>query len=196
MRILLGSFVAGVLTAYLIGVFIFLISAPSDQGTNFEAGVGGSPSGSSVTPGNSQKNTIELLSEDGNFILLLEALKETDLIEKLSGTENYTLFAPTDQAFAKLPPQAIRVLFSNREGLRNLLLYHLVSGAETADELGKKPVVKSISGEKVNIKTNDGFFINGIRVIKSDERTSNGIIHVVDEILLPPEYLFYTPQEI
>ncbi|MBW4448282.1 MAG: fasciclin domain-containing protein [Spirirestis rafaelensis WJT71-NPBG6] len=143
--------------------------------------------GSSSTSG---KNLLALAEADGSFTTLTKALKAAGLTETLQGKDNYTLFAPTDAAFAKLPQDAVRDLLKpeNKEVLVKLLTYHVVKGQVLSTDL-KSGEVKSVEGGAINVKVDPaaGVTVNEAKVTKADIRGSNGVIHAIDQVILPPD---------
>lgn len=145
------------------------------------------PGGSSSTQG---KNLLALAEADGSFKTLTKALKAAGLTDILQGKDNYTLFAPTDAAFAKLPQDAVRDLLKpeNKEVLVKLLTYHVVKGQVLSADL-KSGEVKSVEGGAINVKVDPtaGVSVNEAKVTKADIRGSNGVIHAIDQVMLPPD---------
>lgn len=143
--------------------------------------------GSSSTSG---KNLLALAEADGSFKTLTKALKAAGLTEILQGKDNYTLFAPTDAAFAKLPQDAVRDLLKpeNKEVLLKLLTYHVVKGQVLSTDL-KSGEVKSVEGGAINVKVDPttGVTVNEAKVTKADIRGNNGVIHAIDQVILPPD---------
>lgn len=124
----------------------------------------------------------------GKFNTLVAAVKAAGLVDTLKGPGPFTVFAPTDEAFAKLPPGTVETLLQpeNREKLRSILLYHVVAGKVTADEVVKLDSAKTAEGENVTIKVMNGHvMVNNAHVTKADIPASNGVIHVIDTVLLP-----------
>jgi len=131
---------------------------------------------------------VDTAVEADDFNTLATALTEADLIETLKGEGPFTVFAPTDAAFAALPEGALDELLANKEELRNVLLYHVVPGKVMAADVltmdGQS--VETASGESINISVEDGMvYVNDTQVITTDIEASNGVIHVIDAVLLP-----------
>ena len=125
----------------------------------------------------------------GSFKTLAAALKAAGLIETLKGPGPFTVFAPTDAAFAKLPAGTLDNLLKpeNKAALRRVLTYHVVAGREMASDVVKATSAKAVSGDVLSIKASgDTVMIDKARVIKTDIVATNGVIHVVDTVLLPP----------
>lgn len=135
------------------------------------------------------KNVIEVVQSERTFKTLLAALKAAELTEVLQGKGPFTIFAPTDAAFAKLPQDALRDLLKpeNKEVLVKLLTYHVVPGKVLASDLNSGEV-KSLQGDPITVKVDQatGVFVNDAQVTKADISASNGVIHVIDNVILPP----------
>ena len=128
---------------------------------------------------------------DGRFTTLAAALGAADLIETLKGEGPFTVFAPTDDAFAKLPEGTVETLLlpENLEQLKSILLYHVVGGKVMAKDVVTLTSADTVLGEAVTIKVDDGkvYLNDTIEVIITDVEASNGVIHVIDAVLLPPQ---------
>lgn len=134
-----------------------------------------------------QKNIVATAVAAGDFKTLAAALKATELDTVLMGKGPFTVFAPTDAAFAKLPKGTVESLLKDKEKLKSILLYHVVPGKVTAKDVVKLKTAKTVQGKNIAIKIKDKqVYINGAKVIKADILTSNGVIHVIDEVILPP----------
>ena len=134
------------------------------------------------------KNIVETAIEAGNFTTLVTAVKAADLVETLQGSGPFTVFAPNDDAFAKVPKDALNALIADKAALTSVLTYHVISGevlAKDAEQLDGKDV-KTINGQSFKITVKDGnIMIDGARVIATDIRCSNGVIHVIDAVINP-----------
>ena len=123
----------------------------------------------------------------GNFTTLATALTEAGLVDALKGDGPFTVFAPTDEAFKNLPKGALDNLLKDKEALKNVLLYHVVSGKVSSNEVVDLNKATTMNGSDIKIKTSDGkVMINDAQVTGADVMASNGIIHVIDKVLLPP----------
>ena len=135
----------------------------------------------------SEKDIVTIAVESGKFNTLAKVLTETGLVEALQGEGPFTVFAPTDEAFKNLPDGALEGLLKDKEALKNVLLYHVVSGKVSSKEVVDLNKATTLNGSDLNIKTNNGkVMINDADVIGADVMASNGIIHVIDKVLLPP----------
>lgn len=125
----------------------------------------------------------------GKFKTLLAAVKAAGLVETLSGTGPFTVFAPTDEAFAKLPAATIADLLKpeNKAKLAGILTYHVVAGRVYSEAAVAAKSAKTVQGAAIAIKANDkGAFVNDSKIIATDVDASNGVIHIIDTVLLPP----------
>lgn len=133
------------------------------------------------------KDIVSIAVEAGNFKTLAKALTEAGLIETLQGKGPFTVFAPTDEAFNKLPKGTVEALLKDKEALTNVLLYHVVSGKVMSRDVVKLNSAETVQGSSVKIKIVDGKVrINDAQVISADINASNGVIHVIDTVILPP----------
>jgi uncharacterized surface protein with fasciclin (FAS1) repeats len=137
----------------------------------------------------SSKNVIEVAESAGSFKTLIKALQAAGLTEVLQGTGPFTIFAPTDAAFAKLPQDAVQDLLKpeNKEVLVKVFTYHVVAGKVLSGDL-KSGQVTSLQGDPISVKVNpsEGVFVNDAKVIKANIPASNGVIHQIDNLILPP----------
>ncbi|MBI1321004.1 MAG: fasciclin domain-containing protein [Candidatus Hydrogenedens sp.] len=132
-----------------------------------------------------KKNIVEVATEAGMFTTLLKAAVAADLAETLSGEGPFTVLAPTDEAFAKLPEGALAGLLEKPEALKEVLLNHVISGKVLAADVVKLEEADSLHGDSLTIDTEDGVSIGGAKVVKTDVMASNGVIHVIDTVILP-----------
>ncbi len=130
-------------------------------------------------------NIVETASAAGSFNTLLTAAKAAGLAETLAGKGPFTVFAPTDEAFAALPAGTLDALLKDTEKLKTILLYHVVSGTVTAKDVAGLKSAKSLQGGELKIDTSHGVMINNAMVVKADVMASNGVIHVINKVLLP-----------
>lgn len=122
----------------------------------------------------------------GNFTILLDAATAAGLVETLDGQGPYTLFAPTDEAFAKLPPGALDALLADKAKLKSVLLHHVVPGKFDADAVSKEDELASVEGEKLSITSADGKVqVEEANVTATNIGADNGVIHAIDTVLIP-----------
>lgn len=120
----------------------------------------------------------------GNFKTLVTALKAAGLVDTLKGKGPFTVFAPTDDAFAKIPKADLDKLLANKAKLKSVLTYHVVSGKVMSTDI-KPGMVKSVQGKKLTIGTVDGVTVNKAKVVAADVAADNGVIHAIDTVLMP-----------
>jgi uncharacterized surface protein with fasciclin (FAS1) repeats len=146
---------------------------------------GGSPAATEQVS-NHYQDIVASAKQAGQFDTLLTALKEAGLSETLRGTGPFTVFAPTDAAFAKLPPGTLAALLKDKQKLQAILTYHVVAGnLQAADVLGGA-ALKTLQGQDLTASNDNGkVSINNALVLKTDLECSNGVIHVIDTVLLP-----------
>jgi len=136
-----------------------------------------------------KKNIVGTAVEAGSFKTLVAAVKAAGLVETLSGEGPFTVFAPTDDAFAKLPEGTVETLLKpeNKDKLVAILTYHVVPGKVMAKDV-KTMAAKTVNGQSAQLKVSDaGVYIDKAKVIKTDIETTNGVIHVIDSVILPKE---------
>ncbi len=121
----------------------------------------------------------------GSFKTLAAALQAAGLVDTLKGTGPFTVFAPTDEAFAKLPAGTVEALLKDIPKLKAILTYHVVAGSVEAKDVVKLSKATTVNGQDVTIGTVEGVTINNAKVIKADIQAKNGVIHVIDTVLLP-----------
>ncbi|MFX0096500.1 MAG: fasciclin domain-containing protein [Candidatus Hodarchaeota archaeon] len=131
------------------------------------------------------KNIVETAIEAGNFKTLVKAVQTAGLVETLSKEGPFTVFAPTDAAFAKLPEGTIETLLKDKERLKAVLTYHVVAGKVMSKDVMGLKSAKTLQGQEVSIDTTKGVKINEATVVKTDIETTNGVIHVIDTVILP-----------
>jgi uncharacterized surface protein with fasciclin (FAS1) repeats len=142
--------------------------------------------GSTVFAGSAQKDIVETAVSAGDFNTLAKALQVAGLVDVLKGTGPFTVFAPTDEAFAKLPAGALDKLLAQPDKLKQVLLLHVVPGKVMAADVVKLKSATTAEGSSVSIHTMDGkVMINEATVVKADIAASNGVIHVIDRVILP-----------
>ncbi len=141
------------------------------------------------TKANTAGTILDIASSNQSFTLLTAAVKAAGLTETLSGEGPYTVFAPTDQAFAALPQETVAMLMKpeNKAKLQKVLTYHVVPGSVESSTL-KPGTVQSVEGAPINVKMMEGkVMVNDANVTTPDIKASNGVIHVIDKVILPPD---------
>jgi len=143
-----------------------------------------------ASAGSAKKDIVDTAVAAGSFSTLATALQAADLVDTLKGKGPFTVFAPTDEAFSKLPAGTVENLLKpeNKEKLKAILLYHVVAGDVTAKQVVQLSSAKTVGGQNVTIAVNNGtVMVNDAKVVKADVMASNGVIHVIDTVLLPKE---------
>ena len=133
-------------------------------------------------------NIVEVASANNDFSTLVTAVSAAGLAETLQGAGPFTVFAPTNEAFAALPPGVLDKLLlpENKDVLAKVLTYHVVPGQVMAADVTDGDVA-TVEGQTVTLSTADGVTVNGAKVITADVLTSNGVIHAIDAVILPPD---------
>jgi len=139
------------------------------------------------TPTAAKRNLVQTAAAAGQFKTLVSLVKQAGLAKTLSGKTRFTVFAPTDAAFAKVPKATLDQLAADKAKLRAVLLYHVVSGRVMAAQVAKLRSAKTLNGATVRIRVSGGMvYVNGARVVKANVSASNGVIHVINRVLIPP----------
>ena len=128
---------------------------------------------------------VEVASSNADFSTLVTALKAADLVDTLNGDGPFTVFAPTNEAFAALPEGALEGLLADPQQLAVVLTMHVVAGKDEAADLVGMTEVASVQGGMLEIENTDGVSVGGAKVIQADVEASNGVIHVIDRVILP-----------
>jgi uncharacterized surface protein with fasciclin (FAS1) repeats len=145
-----------------------------------------------VSPTHAQqsRDIVDTAVAAGSFTTLAKALQAADLVETLKGAGPFTVFAPTDEAFARLPAGTLQDLLKpeNKSKLRRILTYHVVPGRVLASDVVKLRSSKAVSGDTIAITSGaNTVTVDGARVVKTDVQASNGVIHVIDAVMLPED---------
>lgn len=132
------------------------------------------------------KDIVDTAVEAGSFKTLAAALQAAGLVETLKGAGPFTVFAPTDEAFAKLPAGTVEALLQDKAKLTKVLTYHVVAGNVMAKDVVKLKSAKTVEGSSVKITVKDGkVMVDNANVVKTDIAATNGVIHVIDSVILP-----------
>jgi uncharacterized surface protein with fasciclin (FAS1) repeats len=131
------------------------------------------------------KDIVDTAVAAGQFNTLATALKEAGLVETLKGKGPFTVFAPTDEAFAKVPKADLDALLKDKAKLTAVLTYHVVPGKVMAKDV-KAGEVKTVQGSAIKVTTANGVMVDKAKVVKTDIVADNGVIHVIDSVILPP----------
>lgn len=144
----------------------------------------------------SQKSLVEVVREAGNFTTLIQALDAANLSGTLENEGPFTVFAPTDEAFAALPPGALEELFADPQALRDLLSYHVIEGELATTDLATTEALATLQGAALTINTvNGGIMVGGATVTGEPVQAANGIIYTIDTVLMPPNAMMSAEPE-
>jgi uncharacterized surface protein with fasciclin (FAS1) repeats len=158
----------------------FLLLAAAIVAAPLTALAGGS------APMNAKGDIVDTAVAAGSFKTLTTALEAAGLVDTLKGPGPFTVFAPTDAAFAKLPAGTVDGLLKDKAKLTSILTYHVVPGKVTAADVVKLDVARTVNGQSVAIKVVDGkVMVDNATVVQADVAASNGVIHVIDTVLMP-----------
>jgi uncharacterized surface protein with fasciclin (FAS1) repeats len=152
-------------------------------GPSVSAGARSERSAAQVGTGN---DIVQTATAAGTFTTLTSLLKQAGLARTLEGTGPYTVFAPTDAAFAKVPKATLERLAKDRTKLRAVLLYHVASGKVVAADIAQRRSLKTLNGRRVRIQVRgDKVTVGGAQVVAADVAASNGVIHAINQVLVP-----------
>ncbi len=144
------------------------------------------PVGASAQSHANQADIVDTAISAGDFNTLVAAVKAAGLVDVLKGDGPFTVFAPTDAAFAKIPEADLKALLADKEALTAVLTYHVVPGKVMASDVVGLTSAETVNGKSVRISVKDGtVMIDGAKVVATDIETSNGVIHVIDTVILP-----------
>ena len=137
--------------------------------------------------GGHSKDIVDTAVGAGSFTTLVAAVQAAGLVDTLKGDGPFTVFAPTDEAFAALPEGTVATLLlpENKDQLISILTYHVVAGKVMSTDLSNGMMATTVQGGNVTIMTKDGVSVNGANVVTADIEASNGVIHVIDAVILP-----------
>jgi uncharacterized surface protein with fasciclin (FAS1) repeats len=141
-----------------------------------------------VKPGSDEptQNIVEIASQAGSFNTLVAAVQAAGLAETLSGEGPFTVFAPTDEAFAQIPEDQLNALLADKEALTAVLTYHVVAGKVMAADVVGLDSAETVNGQSVDIHVMDGkVMIDDAEVVTTDIEATNGVIHVINKVILP-----------
>ena len=132
-----------------------------------------------------KKDIVDTAVSAGSFGTLVQAVQAAGLVDTLKGEGPFTVFAPSDAAFAKIPKADLEALLKDKEALTKVLTYHVVAGKVMASDVVKLETAKTVQGQALSIHAKDQVKVDGANVIKTDIECANGVIHVVDTVLMP-----------
>ncbi len=175
-----------IMTALAIGAAVLICGCTGPSGDGTRNQTNGTPAETSV---DESLAIDDVLIRDGNFSTFIHAMGAAGLEGTLAGPGPYTVFAPTDEAFSRLPDTVMEELFNDPKGnLAEILLYHMAPGNYVASEIATNDTIATVQGNPIVVDaTGDGVTVNGAEVVRADIPAANGIIHAIDAVMLPPE---------
>ena len=132
------------------------------------------------------KDIVDTAVDAGSFTTLVAAVEAAGLVDTLKGEGPFTVFAPTDDAFAALPEGTVEGLLADPDALAAILTYHVVAGKVMSTDLSDGMMAATVNGAEITIGTEGGVTVNGANVVTADIEATNGVIHVIDAVILPP----------
>ncbi len=132
------------------------------------------------------KDIVDTAVDAGSFTTLVAAVEAAGLVDTLKGEGPFTVFAPTDEAFAALPEGTVEGLLADPEALAKVLTYHVVAGKVMSTDLSNEMMAPTVNGADITIMTEGGVMVNDANVVTADIEATNGVIHVIDAVILPP----------
>ena len=172
--------------ALVVPTILFACASDEQEVATEAATTQPEPTQAATTSDAAAKSIVDIAVEDGRFGTLVTALQAADLVETLSGEGPFTVFAPTDDAFDALPEGVVAGLLEDIPALTDVLTYHVVSGSILAEQVVKLTSATTLQGGDINIEVNgDAVMVNDANVIITDIVGSNGVIHVIDAVILP-----------
>ncbi len=160
------------ITTLGMGLFVFALTGPSAFAGHYGMKKGG-------------MDVIDTAVAAGDFSTLVTAIKAAGLVETLKGDGPFTVFAPTDEAFKKIPEAQLAALLNDKAALTKVLTYHVVPGKVMAADVVKLESAATVEGQSVKISSSDGVKVDNANVVKTDITASNGVIHVIDTVIMP-----------
>jgi len=130
-------------------------------------------------------NIVDTAVKAGSFTALVKAVQAAGLADTLSGPGPFTVFAPNDDAFGKLPQGTVENLLKDIPKLKDVLTYHVVSGRHMASDVAKQRSLKTVQGQSISVRTEGGVKVDGATVVQADIAADNGVIHVIDSVIMP-----------
>ncbi len=189
------------LTALVLGAGVALVACSGGKGTTIEAGASGAapaeasaPAGAPAAPAPAaipeqtpSGNIVQVAQSAGQFNTLLAAVQAAGLTSTLEGPGPFTVFAPTDAAFAKIPKSTLDSVLADKATLTKILTYHVLPGKVTSDQITNGQTAQTVEGQSVTFAVNgNSVKVNDANVVQADVLASNGVIHAIDTVLMPP----------
>ncbi len=128
---------------------------------------------------------VDIAVSAGSFNTLVQAVQAAGLVETLSGPGPFTVFAPTDEAFAKIPQDTLQAVLADKEKLTAILTYHVVPGKLMAADVVQQSQLQTVQGQSITVNTEGGVRVDDANIIQTDIEADNGVIHVIDAVIMP-----------
>jgi uncharacterized surface protein with fasciclin (FAS1) repeats len=128
---------------------------------------------------------VDVAVQAGSFKTLVQAVQAAGLVETLSGPGPFTVFAPTDDAFAQIPQETLQAVLADKEKLTAILTYHVVPGKLMAADVANSTQLQTVQGQSITVSTEGGVRVDDANVIQTDIEADNGVIHVIDRVIMP-----------
>jgi len=128
---------------------------------------------------------VDVAVQAGKFNTLVQAVQAAGLVETLSGEGPFTVFAPTDEAFAQIPQETLQAVLADKEKLTAILTYHVVPGKLMAADVVRSTQLQTVQGQSITVSTEGGVRVDNANVIQTDIEADNGVIHVIDKVIMP-----------
>ena len=128
---------------------------------------------------------VDIAVQAGSFNTLVQAVQAAGLVETLSGEGPFTVFAPTDEAFAQIPQETLQAVLADKEKLTAILTYHVVPGKLMAADVVRSTQLQTVQGQSITVSTEGGVRVDNANVIPTDIEADNGVIHVIDQVIMP-----------
>jgi uncharacterized surface protein with fasciclin (FAS1) repeats len=128
---------------------------------------------------------VDIAVQAGKFNTLVQAVQAAGLVETLSGEGPFTVFAPTDEAFAQIPQETLQAVLADKEKLTAILTYHVVPGKLMAADVVRSTQLQTVQGQSITVSTEGGVRVDDANVIQTDIEADNGVIHVIDKVIMP-----------
>jgi uncharacterized surface protein with fasciclin (FAS1) repeats len=128
---------------------------------------------------------VDVAVQAGKFNTLVQAVQAAGLVETLSGEGPFTVFAPTDEAFAQIPQETLQAVLADKEKLTAILTYHVVPGKLMAADVVRSTQLQTVQGQSITVSTEGGVRVDDANVIQTDIEADNGVIHVIDKVIMP-----------
>ena len=128
---------------------------------------------------------VDVAVQAGSFKTLVQAVQAAGLVETLSGEGPFTVFAPTDEAFAQIPQETLQAVLADKEKLTAILTYHVVPGKLMAADVVRSTQLQTVQGQSITVSTEGGVRVDDASVVQTDIEADNGVIHVIDKVIMP-----------